>query len=252
MRAYQDLVFTTAARLTGNAAQAEDIAQHIIVARCLSAGRTPFMADKPPHVEDSEDEERAEDAAALAIYACPDDVHEAHQELVNALVNLTECMDDEPLFEYKQGTHATLSAEVEAEVEAYDVSASRPEFLAQALVDDDKACRKAEECRLMNEAFDDPTPAWVEEHDNRIRPAAFAHLAHEIAKDYNVGLTISDRALGVLYDSAMRFLDGLFDASAAQVEKRKGDELTLQDLQAAIPEDLGRCMRGRRTRRRTK
>ena len=34
MRAYQDMVFTTAARLTGNDAQAEDIAQEVFLKAC--------------------------------------------------------------------------------------------------------------------------------------------------------------------------------------------------------------------------
>lgn len=215
---------------------AEEVARRIVVARCMVAGHIPFVADAPPD-ETPEEKEDGNDYDAVLDDDCETPLL-ANVALVSCLIDgmaeLQE-VDDDRSYSRGRGPIASADDALEAmqssEVEGVDVAGRRPEFLAQAELEEIRFDARLKEQMEALEYEDEDDEVAEEtvvvrrrlaESLREIRPIKFAKLVAEVTWDINTHVAYDDRALGVLWDAARHFLDQLFDASAAKRRRRLG------------------------------
>ena len=69
-----------------------------------------------------------------------------------------------------------------------------------------------------------------------VEPMAIALLCKEIGQDFKTDLVFDDRALKVLYDAGVHFVEGLMGAASRVASKRGHDaEVCVEDVAVATP-----------------
>ena len=147
---------------------------------------------------------------------------------------------------YARGTNldAALEEEVENDMCELGELITEParDFLPAAEI---AYCRRkqAEEDAAFEAAFDakEVGAVVVDEDDDDtkegdIEPTAFALLCKEIGQDFKTDLVIDDRALKVLYDASVHFVEGLMGAASRIASRRGRDaEASVDDVAVATP-----------------